>query len=748
MIPRSSVLVALLALPGVSAAAVLRVPGQFPTVQQAIQAASSGDTVEVAPGVYPENLDFLGKEIHLHAPEGAVLDGGEANPVIQLRNGEGAGAIIEGFAIRNGLGLVFVNATFGGGILCVGASPTIRGNTFEENRADFGAAVACLNGSSPLVVGNRFARNGGDDGAVSGGAFYAESASVPVIRENDFEENRSQLTGGAIALSMDADALIEDSRFAANSASGSFTGVGGAIAATLAAPAVIGCRFEANASTGSGGAIALEESSAWVTDCRFFDNESGVYGGAVRCLGASTPLIEESIFRGNRAGAGGGAIAAREGAAPTLRRCRLTANESAVVVGLGGGGIEVEGKVSVRLEDCVIARNKTAGSGAGVGFTSGVDATVLRCRIEENLAEAFGGGVFLRESTLRMESSRVVASTARNGAGLAAVQSELVVSSVLVAENEARISAGGALLDRATSTLVNTTFADNRAGTSGGGLQIVGASDGRRVINSILWANDAPQGAQIFDGAGDLTVSTSDVQGGWPGEGNLDVDPRFVQAPGGDFRLRFESPLIDVADPGAPEPAPLDFEGEPRVQDGDLEGTALPDVGADELNPVVASRFGTMNAAGGALADAFLLNGSAGDDRREVVVPTGVPLRLEAVPPPAGPDPARFVLYAYRELPDKTTVTVQPFGLGVATFPTPLNRSVPQQVAKIWNNLGFEHRLGTPNFPSTPAPSTVFDITVAFPARVTLQGFMEDAASAAEGPASLTNAIVLRVVEP
>ena len=40
---------------------ILRVPGEFPTIQGAINAAANGATVLVAPGTYVENINFWGK---------------------------------------------------------------------------------------------------------------------------------------------------------------------------------------------------------------------------------------------------------------------------------------------------------------------------------------------------------------------------------------------------------------------------------------------------------------------------------------------------------------------------------------------------------------------------------------------------------------------------------------------------------------------------------------------------------------
>jgi hypothetical protein len=93
-------------------------------------------------------------------------------------------------------------------------------------------------------------------------------------------------------------------------------------------------------------------------------------------------------------------------------------------------------------------------------------------------------------------------------------------------------------------------------------------------------------------------------------------------------------------------------------------------------------------------------------------------------------------------------VTPQPAQLGEMCLPTPLAGGVPQP-KKIWNNIERFQDLGYPTYPSSPAPSVVFNKSSGFsnPLTVTFQGFILDAGSAANKPASITNAVILRVVE-
>ncbi len=105
------------------------------------------------------------------------------------------------------------------------------------------------------------------------------------------------------------------------------------------------------------------------------------------------------------------------------------------------------------------------------------------------------------------------------------------------------------------------------------------------MTNCILWGDAGGEIADWYSAT--TTVNYSNVEGGHPGNGNIDADPLLVDPNGGDLHLAPGSPCIDAAD-GAAAPA-LDMDGNPRVDDPDTpntgEGPPWADMGAYEIQP-------------------------------------------------------------------------------------------------------------------------------------------------------------------
>ena len=89
-----------------AAADQLHVPGDYPTIQAAIDAAVDGDVVVVAAGTYNEAIDFLGKAITVYGTDGpdvTIIDAtGLNSSVVKCVNFEGLDTVLRNFTITGG----------------------------------------------------------------------------------------------------------------------------------------------------------------------------------------------------------------------------------------------------------------------------------------------------------------------------------------------------------------------------------------------------------------------------------------------------------------------------------------------------------------------------------------------------------------------------------------------------------------------------------------------------------------------
>ena len=194
----------------------------------------------------------------------------------------------------------------------------------------------------------------------------------------------------------------------------------------------------------------------------------------------------------------------------------------------------------------------------------------------------WGGGMYNHISTAPMLVNVIFReNTAGQGGGIYNHYSSATLTNVVFQENSA--VEGGAIFNHYSSPSINNvTFYGNSADYYGGGILNYAADSVPIINNSILWGNTAVDGPQILNvfSAG-VTVNYSVVEGGWPGVGNQDSDPLFVDAADGNLHLRTNSPAVDAGDNtvvpadatdldgdgDSVEPLPLDLDLLPRFYD-------------------------------------------------------------------------------------------------------------------------------------------------------------------------------------
>ncbi|HWB53291.1 MAG TPA: choice-of-anchor Q domain-containing protein, partial [Tepidisphaeraceae bacterium] len=234
-------------------------------------------------------------------------------------------------------------------------------------------------------------------------------------------------------------------------------------------------------------------------------------------------------------------------------------------------------------------------------------------------------------------------STNADGGGLYAVSSNATFINCIFFANTASSIGGGAFDNGGNRNFVNCLFVSNSAATGGAvygtGAQEVftnctftansASSSGRAIaessatgviINCILWADTGNASGEIFKSgrSGAITVSYSDIQNGYSGTNNLNVNPLFLQAPSsgniGNLRLSTSSPVIDVGANGAvPGNITTDLDGNPRFVDYPLvnDPGAIVDLGAFETQRTTVLAAALVTPAGNQLTFQFSRNVSS-----------------------------------------------------------------------------------------------------------------------------------------
>lgn len=230
-----------------------------------------------------------------------------------------------------------------------------------------------------------------------------------------------------------------------------------------------------------------------------------------------------------------------------------------------------------------------------IRVTNGASGLIKGFTIEEggDGGHSVGGGIQVfgprPQGPISLTVQNVVLrrNSAVNGGGLAVEGTtvHLRLVNVVVADNVGTNGPGGIYLQGiegpVTATLVNTTVTNNNAAYFSGGIGVEYAVT-LRLLNSIVWNNALAEIATNPNGQSIIDVSHSDVgEQLYPGEGNLSVNPRFLNPGLGNYRLASTSTAIDAGTlAGAPA---TDILGKARAIDGNGDCVALPDMGAYEF---------------------------------------------------------------------------------------------------------------------------------------------------------------------
>jgi len=373
---------------------ILFVPSQYGTIQAAIDQSSNNDIIMVSPGIYYENINFLGKAITVRTMDpndpnivaATIIDGSQPdNPeigsVVTFNSGEGNKSVLMGFTIQGGTGSWVVVAweyqgrrwnRCGGGVVCYNmAEPTITKNVFRNNLAGQGGGIYIYGDPGnpanpddpanpavhirPIISHNQFLNNSaitahgfappndlypandhGDGGAIVG--FQGVDAT---IAGNEIRNCHADAYGGAIHLRQWSHGLITENHVHHNNAL-----LGGGIHITYtSSPRILNNTIQKNKTGGlGGGGIYIYFFSNPYIERNIIENNYGSNGAGIAIIWDSNPKIWNNLIVGNMNGAG---IMIKSNSAPQIICNTITD-------GLNARGIEFYKGVAPVIEHNII----------------------------------------------------------------------------------------------------------------------------------------------------------------------------------------------------------------------------------------------------------------------------------------------------------------------------------------------------------------------------------------------------------
>ena len=346
-----------LCLPSLARAATLNVPtAAYPTIQAAVTAAASGDTVLLADGAYSgdgnRDVDFGGKSLTVTSQHGAALTiidcGGSAaanHRGFTLHSGE-AGAVVSGLTIENGYETEVSgvpDSGEGGGVFIKNSNTTLLNCVVTRNSAQYGGGVY--------------------DANYNGGAIVLAGCAI--------QDNRAVAVGGGVA---------------------NDNNVGGGTITLL------NCTITGNTVTQAAGGGVSNINQAGVgtitlSDCTIANNAAQYYGGGVYNdnQGATITLTGCTVNANTDAIGGGGVSSTNQGGTITLAACSLSGNTDCGVYDDQYG----DSRSQFRLTGCTLTGNGTSPAGgfrlANDGGTVALTDDILYGDTSQEITDVSGG---------------------------------------------------------------------------------------------------------------------------------------------------------------------------------------------------------------------------------------------------------------------------------------------------------------------------------------------------------------------
>jgi len=446
----------------------------YATIQDAIDAASSGDTVVIVAGTFTECIDTSGIDLTLI----------------------GAGAM---------------NTTIDGASACTSAVSIVAGETVsleDLSIANSGYRAIEVDSSTAALVGISVHGAGTTSTTTlpsGGGALYASDAGVS-IESSSFSTNQGGSGGAIFATASTLD--ITDSEFWDNEA---YTAGGAVHAEQGSALTLDGVTFDgdlASSSSAYGGAVHVSTSTSFSASDVSFSDHSAVYGGAIALRTTLTDTsLSDCTVEGSTASRGGGLFIASTLATTTIEDSTFSDNTASSST---GGGVFASPDVSLEVTGSTFSDNAASTGGAAIYTGSDSALVVSESTFSDNNNSAnYGGGILASPASsttdITVTDSTFSGNSSTFGGAIAVVNAgEIVFTGNISIENSGTTGIGAYFLTADSLEMSDNLFGcqgKTRGGGAGAGAAVLDI-DPATVTHNIFMENAAPYGGGLYANSG------------------------------------------------------------------------------------------------------------------------------------------------------------------------------------------------------------------------------------------------------
>lgn len=424
---------------------------QFAVTQDAVDAATDGDVIKVATGVYTGVSARAGVTQMVYISKSITLRGGyttdftdppdpDANATVLDAQGLGRVLYISGVItpVVENLGISGGVALTGGGVFIGDASATISNCTVQNNEAKsedlsvdgYGGGLY-LSQSAATLIRNTIQNNSAD---IGGGGLFLDGSNA-TLTDNTVQNNHAGVGAGGYL--DNSDATLTGNTVQDNSASDPVSGYGG-----------------------SGGGLVLYYSDATLVNNRVLRNRGG----------------------GSRHGSGGGLIL--ESSDATLISNTVQGNEAPGWITSRGGGLLLVNADAALINNTVIS-NYAEQKGGGL-YATGSDLQLTNTVVADNRAYGAGSGLYIHASSARLLHSTIAGNYGGDNSGIRVSGDTESGFGIVALTNTIMVS----------HTTAITVMASNTA-----------------TLEATLWGSGAWANDEDWDGQGTIVTGTVNVWG-------------------------------------------------------------------------------------------------------------------------------------------------------------------------------------------------------------------------------------------